>query len=243
MGGQGDGESVTFYNAKAWKRKRAHILARDKYIDQYMTREGVRIPADTVHHILPREDFPQYALCDWNLISVNRTTHKAVLHEKYSGKLTRKGELLMHETAAANNIPLKSLTLVVGMPGTGKSTWVKKHLNGGLVYEMDAIACAFRLTVPHKEEPHAGARRMAAALRSAWIREAWNYSSDLYVVRTAPGVDELAETNPDRIVVCTRQWVDRPYKYSREEYQRQIDAVVEWAESNEIPVEYVPASG
>lgn len=229
-----------FYSSKQWTEKRRHILRRDGWVDQVMLRDGVKIEADTVHHILPREDFPQYAMCDWNLISVNHETHKRRLHEKYTGKLTRLGKWLMQETARKNGVKLKMLTLVCGMPGSGKSTYVKNHLQGGLVYELDAIACAFRLTVPHKEEPHAGARRMAAALRRGWLEAARHYSDNLFIVRTAPDDAELAETMPDKIVVCTKQYETRPYRYSREDYQKQINNVIEWARANDVPVEYHP---
>ncbi len=233
-------EREDFYNSKRWKQKREHILRRDGWMDQVMLHAGVKIEANTVHHILPREEYPQYAMCDWNLISVNIMTHKQRLHEKYTGKLTKTGKALMYETAAANNIPLKMLTMVIGMPGTGKSTWVKKHLQGGLVYELDAIACAFRLTVPHKEPVHAGARRMAAALRDGWLQAAREYSNNLFIVRTAPDEKELSETKPDRIVVCTRQWAVRPYRYDPEVYRKQIERAIEWAEANNVPVERYP---
>lgn len=225
------------YKSRRWERKREHILLRDGWIDQVALRDGIRLEADTVHHILPREDWPQYQWCDWNLISVNgRITHKGRLHMKYTGKLTKLGKQLMRETALANGVKLSMLTMVIGMPGSGKSTWVKHHIEGGLCYELDSIACAFRLTIPHKEEPHAGARRMAAAMRSAWLIEARKHSDNLFVVRTAPSDEELSETMPDRIVVMTKRYVDRPYRFSREEYQRQIDSAIEWADANEVEV-------
>lgn len=229
-------ERNDWYDSKRWKKKRAHILLRDNWLDQIVLRDGVRIPAQVVHHILPREEYPQYAWEDWNLISVSQETHKKRLHEKYTGKLTRIGKALMYQTAAENGIQLKMLTMVIGLPGTGKSTWVKKHLEGGLVYELDSIACAFRLTIPHKEPVHAGARRMAAALRRGWIEAAKEYSNNLFVVRTAPDTEELIETKPDRIVVCTRQFVDRPYRYDRDEYISQIRAAIKWAEENGVEI-------
>lgn len=201
----------------------------------------MKIEADTVHHILPREDWPQYQWCDWNLISVNgRLTHKGRLHEKYSGRLTKLGRQLMRETALANGVKLSMLTMVIGMPGSGKSTYVRQHLGGGLCYELDSIACAFRLTVPHREEPHAAARRMAASMRQAWLQEARKYSDNIWIVRTAPDDQELSDTMPDRIIVMTKQHVERPYRFSREEYQQQIDNAVAWAEANAIEVKYFP---
>lgn len=230
-----------FYSTSAWKKKREHILRRDRWTDQVALRDGSRIEADTVHHILPREEWPEYQLCDWNLISVNsRITHKGRLHEKYTGKLTRFGRLLAVETAHKNGVKMSSRTLVIGMPGSGKSTWTKKHLGGGICYELDAIACAFRLTVPHKEETHGGARRMAAALRRGWLEAAEQYSDRIFIVRTAPDVMELEETRPDRIVVMTEQYAVRPYKYDREDYRAQIAQCIRWAEANDVPVDYYP---
>lgn len=225
-----------WYATKRWKEKRKHILLRDKWIDQVALRDGMKIEANTVHHILPREEYPQYELCDWNLISVSQDTHKKRLHEKYTGKLTKTGKALMYETAAKQGIPLKMLTLVIGLPGSGKSTWVKKNLGGGLAYDMDAIACSFRLTVPHREEPHAGARRMAAALRKGWLDAVGQYANNIFVIRSAPDAVELAETKPDRIVYCSHLYVQRDYKFDIVERKRQIEGVLAWAADNNVEV-------
>lgn len=233
-----EAERNTFYDSKRWRDKRRHILLRDKYTDQYRLRDGVRLEATVVHHILPLEEFPQYALCDWNLISVNDFTHRNILHQTYTHQLTKKGKLLMKETAHINGVKLQMLTMVIGMPGTGKSTYVKKHLKGGLVYELDAIACAFRLTVPHAEEIHAGARRMAAQLRQGFLAIAPKYSDNLFIVRTCPSIEEMAETMPDKLVVCTKVHVERPYVYDPLEYKKRIDAAIDFAKNNGIEVEF-----
>lgn len=231
-----------FYKSKAWKQKRKHILLRDRWTDQILLREGITLEADTVHHIFPCEEYTQYRLCDWNLISVNdRVTHKGRLHQKFTGDLTKEGKLLMQETAFKQGIKLKSITLIVGLPGSGKSTLAKKLLGGGLCYEMDAIASAFRLTTPHtEEEAHTGARRMAAALRRGWLEQAKRYTDNIIIVRTAPDVEELSETMPDKVIVCTKHYVDRPYKYDREEYATQLQGVIAWAKMNGIPLEMYP---
>ena len=232
---------MEFYDSKRWKDKRRHILLRDKWIDQVALRDGVKIEANTVHHILPREEYPQYAWEDWNLISVSQETHKKRLHEKYTGKLTKTGKALMYQTAVENNIPLKMLTLVIGMPGSGKTTYVSKHLNGGIAYDLDYIAAAFRLTQPHKEN-HNAARRMAAALRRGFISSAFEYSNNVFVIRTAPDAQELTETKPNKIIICrTRYTAHRAASPDEvKELSAKIEGAAIWANNNGISVEYYP---
>lgn len=223
------------YKSKRWERKRKHILVRDGWTDQYLLRQGIKVEARLVHHILPAEIYPEYQWEDWNLISISDTTHRH-LHEKYSGGLSPDGWELARETADAQGVKLTTVTLVIGLPGSGKSTWVKNNLGGGIVYELDAIASAFRLTVPHVGEPHGGSRRMAAALRSGWLAAAPKYASHIFIVRTAPDIDEVAEINPDEIIVCAKEYKQRTCTYDKEQYQRQIKNVMEWAELNLIPL-------
>ena len=74
-------DSDQFIWSEKWRTKSHKILRRDNYIDQYVLKTERRmIPADMVHHILPRESFPQYAMEDWNLIAVSRRTHNKILH-------------------------------------------------------------------------------------------------------------------------------------------------------------------
>lgn len=94
MGYSSDG----FYQSGKWKKKRLKILRRDGYKCQLSKRYGRNVEATTVHHIYPREDYPQYELCDWNLISVGRDMNNK-LHDRESGKLTTVGLELMRRTS------------------------------------------------------------------------------------------------------------------------------------------------
>lgn len=86
-----------FYNSRAWQHKRKWILKRDGYRDQIAKRYGKAIDATIVHHIFPADEYPEYRLCDWNLISVSLATHNA-LHNRDDHTLTAEGVALMNRT-------------------------------------------------------------------------------------------------------------------------------------------------
>lgn len=73
-----------------WDRKRKVILRRDRYLCQEAKRYGKSIPADTVHHIYPVEDYPELAYTDWNLISLSGATHNQ-MHDRATGQVTALG--------------------------------------------------------------------------------------------------------------------------------------------------------
>lgn len=90
---------------KRWEQKRAAILRRDGYVDQLAKRYGRTIQATTVHHIFPRDQFPEYQWENWNLISVSAETHDK-LHYRRTQELTEMGMDLLTRTARKNNINL-----------------------------------------------------------------------------------------------------------------------------------------
>lgn len=97
--------SVHELRIKKWEDLRAFVLRRDKFLDQVALRYGKRIEANTVHHVFPREFFPQYTYKAWNLISVSNKTHNE-LHVRDSHKLTAKGWELLVRTARKNEIEI-----------------------------------------------------------------------------------------------------------------------------------------
>ena len=94
-----------FYKSTRWKRKRDVILRRDGYRCQLSARYGRNVQADTVHHIFPREEFPEYPWADWNLISLSHEAHNR-LHYRLTNSLTDEGRELMERTARQRGIPL-----------------------------------------------------------------------------------------------------------------------------------------
>lgn len=92
-----------FYQSSRWVKKREKIMRRDGYMCQYFKRLGKMRPADTVHHIFPRELFPEYAWEDWNLIALSNEAHNK-MHHRDSHDLTAAGQELMWRTARKHGI-------------------------------------------------------------------------------------------------------------------------------------------
>lgn len=85
------------YTTRRWRKKRVSILRRDKYQCQISKRYGKLVEADTVHHIYPAQEFPQYAFCSWNLISICKQEHNK-LHIRNTQKLSKYGLELQRKT-------------------------------------------------------------------------------------------------------------------------------------------------
>lgn len=94
-------------NDHRWKNLRAYILRRDRFLDQLALRYGKRIEGKHVHHIFPREFFPEYTYTAWNLITVSQATHNK-LHDRSGHKLSEQGWELLKRTARAQGIELSS---------------------------------------------------------------------------------------------------------------------------------------
>ena len=92
------------YQSQKWKQKRKASLRRDGYMCQFEKRYGKIRPAGIVHHIFPIEEYPEYALCDWNLMSVSMESHNK-LHDRVTGELTQAGKDLANKIARQKGIP------------------------------------------------------------------------------------------------------------------------------------------
>ena len=79
------------YKSGKWKRLRKRVLRRDKCLCRESARYGRTIEANTVHHVWPAEDYPEYAWCEWNLIALSAQAHNA-MHDRDTNELTELGE-------------------------------------------------------------------------------------------------------------------------------------------------------
>ena len=87
-----------FYKLPRWERTRAAILRRDGYMCRESARFGKRAEANTVHHIFPRDLFPEYQWEPWNLVSLAGDVHDK-MHDRITGELTARGADLLRRTA------------------------------------------------------------------------------------------------------------------------------------------------
>ena len=92
-----------FYRSRRWEKLRAAVLRRDGYMCPESRRYGKRAEADTVHHIFPRDEFPEYQWEAWNLISLAGDVHDK-MHDRNTGALTSRGAELLRRTARRRGI-------------------------------------------------------------------------------------------------------------------------------------------
>ncbi len=101
-------EDESFYKSTRWKKLRAAVLRRDGYLCQEAKRYGKLLAASTVHHIFPRDKYPQYQYEPWNLISLSAEYHDK-MHDRNTRELTATGRALLYRTAKTRGIPPTAL--------------------------------------------------------------------------------------------------------------------------------------
>lgn len=70
------------YNGANWKRKRAAIMRRDKYMCVNCKRYGRTTEATEVHHIKHADEYPELAYANDNLVSLCHACHNKAHPEK-----------------------------------------------------------------------------------------------------------------------------------------------------------------
>ena len=96
---------MDLYHTKRWKAKRNKILRRDGYQSQLALRYGKHVQGETVHHIFPRDKYPEYQWQDWNLITLSIKEHNR-MHDRNTGELSEEGKALQERTAREQGIEI-----------------------------------------------------------------------------------------------------------------------------------------
>ncbi|MDO4648085.1 MAG: HNH endonuclease [Eubacteriales bacterium] len=83
-------ESKTFYNSADWIRARAAAMNRCDGIDVYLyMTEGIVVPADTVHHIIPLREDRSKATDINNLLPIRHATHEKI-EKQYKDSIAKR---------------------------------------------------------------------------------------------------------------------------------------------------------
>ena len=103
-----------FYQSTRWKHLREAILRRDGYRCQIAKRTKlIPVEATIVHHIFPREIFPEYQWEPWNLISLSMAEHNR-MHDRNTDQLTGAGKTLLFKTARKRGMDLEEIKKRIG---------------------------------------------------------------------------------------------------------------------------------
>lgn len=110
---------------KRWRNLRKLALRRDRGFCREAARYGRRVPATVVHHIWPAEDYPEYAYCLWNLVSLSTSAHDA-MHDRDTRKLTALG------LSWKNRTPPTPFRRILGTLTAGRGT---PFTRGGEIFQ------------------------------------------------------------------------------------------------------------
>ena len=167
--------SESLYRSKAWKRVREYCLMRDNYLCQICGK-----PAEEVHHkihLTPRNVHDmQVALDPDNLISLCRDCHFTQHKRDIAARARRarsRARVLREDGCYFDQngmIQMRKTYLVYGSPRSGKTTYVRNHMeDGDCVVDFDAIVSALQLS--NQRKPWNNLRYLAMDIKDYLIEE------------------------------------------------------------------------
>src|SRR5690625_514598 len=80
----------TFYQGKKWLRKRQVVLKLYDYQCQETKQYGKTASAEVVHHIYPREQYPELEYVTWNLLPITSDHHNK-FHDRVNDEIIGRG--------------------------------------------------------------------------------------------------------------------------------------------------------
>lgn len=79
-----------FYKSKRWQKKRQSVLRKHDYLSAEAKRYGQSKQAEMIHHIYPKEQYPELALVDWNLLPLTNREHNT-FHDRNTDEIIGRG--------------------------------------------------------------------------------------------------------------------------------------------------------
>lgn len=133
-----------------------------------------------------------------------------------------------------------SVTLIIGFPGTGKTTYAKENCKGCLVYDLDYLKTALTYSDVHSADDE-DARKVANSFLMPFIIMGQQRNRDLCIIRMAPKLEELTAIKPDKLIVMlTEHDISKRedfHEVDRDTYEARITACIKWCDKNGVLVE------
>lgn len=79
-----------FYRTTKWIKKRNRIMRKYSYECQESKRFGKSVQAEMIHHIYPREQYPELSFVDWNLLPLTNGKHNT-FHDRENNSVIGQG--------------------------------------------------------------------------------------------------------------------------------------------------------
>lgn len=170
------GKLEDFYHTRAWRDIRARVLTEAHYECVMCKERNEYGRATMVHHVNTVLECPELALSEYdedgnrNLLPLCFACHE-----------------LIEERAESLAAVQFRLTVVTGMPGAGKTVYVREHARrGSIMFDLDSVARALSCGQSSR-----AARAIANKLLEPVVQAARVRRVQLYVIRVAPSAWEL----------------------------------------------------
>lgn len=133
-----------------------------------------------------------------------------------------------------------SITLIIGFPGTGKTTYAKENCKGCLIYDLDYLKTALTYSDVHSADDE-DARKVANSFLMPFVIMGQQRNRDLCIIRMAPKLEELTAIKPDKLIVMLTEYDiskrEDFHEVDREMYEARITACIKWCDKNGVLVE------
>lgn len=133
--------------------------------------------------------------------------------------------------------------LIICLPGTGKTTWVKNNLGqNDLCFDLDWLAAAMVLGSEHERKNWVAKRvinKLLLPLVSEMEIETNRVGGNVFIIRCAPDWNELDDLDPDYVLFFVKEYDISHRKLidntGLSEARTRVRAAVDWCKEQKVP--------
>lgn len=137
--------------------------------------------------------------------------------------------------------------LIIGLPGTGKTTWVKKNLEqSDLCFDLDWLAAAMVLGAEHERKNWVAKRvinKLLLLLVSEMEIETNRVGGNVFIIRCAPDWNELDDLDPDYVLFFVKEYDIGHRKLidntGLSEARIRVGAAMDWCKEQRVPYKII----